>query len=66
MLFLGLAIVKQKNLHRIVGGLFTFFGACILFGGILGSGENWAGGIWFIGFLGWIIITLVLGGLTIE
>ena len=66
MLLLGLAIVKQKNLSPIVGGFFAFFGACVLFGGMFSEGDNWAGMIWFIGFLGWIIITLELGGLTIK
>ena len=28
--------------------------------------ENIGGLIWFIGFLGWIIMTVVLGGLTIK
>ena len=48
MLLLGLAIVKQKNLSPIVGGLFAFFGSGVLFGGIFSAGDNWAGFIWFM------------------
>lgn len=66
MLFLGLAIVKQKNLSPIVGGLFTFLGMCVLVGGMLSEGDNWAGMIWFIGFLGFPIITAVTGILTLR
>ena len=66
MLFLGLAIVKQKNLSQIVGGLFAFFGACILFGGMFSAGENWAGLIWFIGFLGFPITTAAAGFLILR
>jgi len=66
MLFLGLAIFKQKNLHKIVGGLFAFFGACVLFGGIFGSGDNWAGGIWFIGFLGFPVMSAATGFLILR
>ena len=66
MLFLGLAIVKQKNLSPIVGGLFTFLGMCVLLGGMLSEGDNWAGMIWFIGFLGFPIITAVTGILTLR
>ena len=66
MLFLGLAIVKQKTLSPIVGGLFTFLGMCVLVGGMLSEGDNWAGMIWFIGFLGFPIITAVTGILTLR
>ena len=66
MLFLGLAIVRQKNLNQIAGGLFTFFGACVLFGGILSAGDNWAGMIWFVGFLGFPIMTAVTGFLVLR
>ena len=66
MLFLGLAIVKQKNISPIVGGLFTFLGMCVLVGGMLSEGDNWAGMIWFIGFLGFPIITAVTGILTLR
>ena len=66
MLFLGLAIVRQQNLHRIVGGLFAFFGACVLFGGIFSAGDNWAGFIWFIGFLGFPVMTAATGFLTLR
>ena len=65
MLFLGLAILIQKNMSKIVGGLFTFFGVCVLFGGMLSVGDNWAGMIWFIGFLGFPIITAVTGFLIL-
>ena len=66
MLFLGLAIVRQKNLNQIVGGLFAFFGACVLFGGIFSAGDNWAGLIWFIGFLGFPIMTAATGFLILR
>ena len=66
MLFLGLAIVRQKNLSPIVGGLFAFFGACVLFGGMFSQGDNWAGGIWFLGFLGFPIMTAVTGFLILR
>ena len=65
MLLLGLAIVKQKNLSPIVGGFFAFFGACVLFGGMFSSGDNWAGMIWFIGFLGFPLMTAVTGFLIL-
>ena len=81
MLFLGLAIVRQRNLiswqlnlfwvikvnlSPIVGGLFTFFGACVLFGGVFSQGDNWAGGIWFIGFLGFPLTTAATGFLVLR
>ena len=65
MLFLGLAILRQKNFNQIVGGFFTFFGVCVLLGGMLSAGDNWAGMIWFIGFLGFPIMTSVTGFLTL-
>ena len=65
MLLLGLAIVKQKNLSPIVGGFFAFFGACVLFGGMFSSGDNWAGMIWVIGFLGFPLMTAVTGFLIL-
>ena len=65
MLLLGLAIVKQKNLSPIVGGFFAFFGACVLFGGMFSSGDNWAGMIWFIGFFGFPLMTAVTGFLIL-
>lgn len=65
MLFLGVAILKQKNFNKIIGGLFTFFGVCVLFS-IFSQGDNWAGMIWFIGFLGFPIITAVTGFLTLR
>ena len=66
MLLLGLAIVKQKNLSPIVGGFFAFFGACVLFGGMFSEGDNWAGMIWFIGFLGFPLITATTGFLILR
>ena len=66
-LLLGIAIFRQKNLNQIVGGITALFGACIVVGGLASAGsENFAGLIWFIGFLGWIIITVVIGGITIK
>ena len=66
MLLLGLAIVKQKNLSPIVGGFFAFFGACVLFGGMFSAGDNWAGVIWFIGFLGFPLTTATTGLLILR
>ena len=66
MLLLGLAIVKQKNLSPIVGGFFAFFGACVLFGGMFSEGDNWAGMIWFIGFLGFPLTTAATGLLILR
>ena len=66
MLFLGLAILRQKTFNQIVGGLYTFFGVCVLFGGIFSQGDNWAGLIWFIGFLGFPIMTAVTGFLILR
>ena len=76
MFLLGIAIVRQKNLNQIVGGLTALSGAFFLFGMLMPSGDpglaetstaEAIGGIsWFIGFLSWIIMTMVLGGLTIK
>ena len=66
MLFLGLAIVRQRNLSPIVGGLFAFFGACVLFGGMFSQGDNWAGGIWLLGFLGFPLTTAATGFLVLR
>ena len=66
MLLLGLAIIKQKNLSQIVGGLFTFFGACVLFGSIFSAGDNWAGMLWFVGFLGFPVTTAATGVLILR
>ena len=65
-LFLGLAILKQKNMSQIIAGIFTFSGACILFGGIFSVGDNWAGMLWFVGFLIFPIITAVTGFITLK
>jgi len=66
-LLLGIAIFRQKNLNQIVGGITALFGACIVGGALASAGpESFAGLIWFIGFLGWIVMTVVLGGLTIK
>jgi len=72
ILLLGIAIFRQQNLNQIVGGIAVLFGAFMVGGGLTSSmmassgSENIGGIIWFIGFLGWIIITVVLGGLTIK
>jgi len=69
---LGIAIFRQKNLNQIVGAITALFGGFIFVGGLASSfmtssgSENIGGLIWFIGFLGWIIMTVVLGGLTIR
>jgi hypothetical protein len=71
-LLLGIAIFRQKNLSQIVGGIAALFGACMVGGGLASSfmtssgSDNIGGLIWFIGFLGWIIITVVIGGITIK
>ena len=75
MFLLGIAIVRQKNLNQIVGGLTALSGAFFLFGMLMPSGDpglaetsttEAIGGIsWFIGFLSWIIMTMTLGILTI-
>ena len=65
ILLLGIAIVRQKNLSPIVGGFFAFFGACVLFGGMFSEGDNWAGMIWFIGFLGFPLTTAATGFLIL-
>ena len=67
ILLLGIAIFRQKHLNQIVGGITGLFGACIVVGSPISSDVDDIGGvIWFIGFLGWIIMTVVLGGLTIK
>ena len=69
---LGIAIFRQKNLNQIVGVITALFGACISVGSLASSfmtssgSENIGGLVWFIGFLGWIVMTVVLGGLTIK
>ncbi|MEC9451031.1 MAG: hypothetical protein VYB79_01370 [Chloroflexota bacterium] len=64
MLFLGSAILIQKNMSRIVGGLFTLFGVCVLLA-VFSAGDNWAGMLWFVGFLGFPIITSATGFITL-
>ena len=76
MFLLGIAIVRQKNLNQIVGGLTGLSGAFYLISLLMPAGDpglaetstaEAIGGIsWFIGFLSWIIMTMVLGGLTIK
>ena len=66
ILLLGIAIIRQKNLNQIVGGLFALFGACILVGGLFSAGGNLGGTIWFAGFLGWIFTTIAAGFLILR
>jgi len=76
MFFLGIAIVRQKNLNQIVGGLTGLSGAFFLISMLMPAGDPGLaetstaaaiGGIsWFIGFLSWIIMTMVIGGITIK
>ena len=76
LLLIGIAIVKQQNLNQIAGGLAAFFGTCLLMGTVLPSGDPGlettttlaaiGGTLWFIGFLGWPIITLVIGILVLR
>jgi len=61
ILLLGIAIIRQKNLNQIVGGLFILFGACIVVGGIFSVGDNIGGMIWLTGFLGWLLTTIATG-----
>ena len=76
MFFLGIAIVRQKNLNQIVGGLTALSGAFFLISMFMPAGdpglaetsttEAIGGILWFIGFLSWVVLTMVLGGLTIK
>ena len=76
MFLLGIAIVRQKNLNQIVGGLTGLSGALFLISLLMPAGdpgltetsttEAIGGILWFIGFLSWVIMTMVLGGLTIK
>lgn len=66
ILLLGIAIIRQKNLNQIVGGIAALFGAFMVGGGFLSEIVDIGGLIWFIGFLGWILITIVIGGITIK
>lgn len=65
-LLLGIAIVRQKNLNLIAGGFTALFGALLLIGWILPIENEAFGLVGFIGFLGWPIMTIVLGILTIR
>ena len=65
-LLLGIAIFRQKNLNHIVGIVTGVFGALLLAGWILPIENEAFGLIGFIGFLGWPIMTIVLGVLTIR
>ena len=76
LLLLGIAIVRQKNLNQIVGGLAGLSGALFLTGMIMPSGdpdlaetstiEAIGGFLWVIGFFSWIIMTMVIGGIIIK
>jgi|TARA_B110000263_G_scaffold233758_1_gene230909 hypothetical protein len=76
ILLLGIAIVRQKNLNLILGAFTGLFGVLLLIGGVIPAGDpslestttaEAAGGIvWFIGFLGWFVTTMVIGGFTIK
>ena len=76
ILLLGIAIFRQKNLNQIVGGITGLFGALLLLGMVLPAGdpsldststiEAIGGMLWFIGFLGWVLMTMVIGGITIK
>ena len=65
-LLLGIAIVRQKNLNLIAGGFTALFGALLLIGWILPIENEAFGLVGFIGLLGWPIMTIVLGILTIR
>ena len=64
-LLLGIAIVRQKNLNKIAGGLTGLFGALLLLGWVIPIEAEAFGMVGFIGFLGYPIMTIVLGILTI-
>ena len=64
-LLLGIAIVRQKNLNQIAGGLTGLFGALLLLGWVIPIEGEAFGMVGFIGFLGYPIMTIVLGVLTI-
>ena len=76
ILLLGIAIVRQKNLNLILGAFTGLFGLFLLVGGAMPSGdpgldstttaEALGGILWFIGFLGWFVTTMVIGGFTIK
>ena len=76
LLLIGIAIVKQQNLNQIAGWITALFGTCLLIGTILPAGDPSlettttvgavAGMSWIIGFLGWPIITLVIGILVLR
>ena len=76
LLLIGIAIVKQQNLNQIAGWITALFGTCLLIGTILPAGDPSlettttvgavAGILWIIGFLGWPIITLVIGILVLR
>ncbi len=76
ILLLGIAIFRQKNLNQIVGGVTGLFGALLILGMVLPAGdpsldststiEAIGGMLWFIGFLGWVLMTMVIGGITIK
>ena len=76
LLLIGIAIVKQQTLNQIAGWITALFGICLIIGAVLPSDDPSlettttlaaiGGIIWFIGFLGWPIITLVLGILVLR
>jgi hypothetical protein len=76
LLLLGIAILRQKNLHQIVGGITGLSGLLLLAGMLMPSAdpglaststtEAIGGWTWFLGFLGWLIMTMVIGGITIK
>ena len=76
ILLLGIAIVRQKNLKLILGAFTGLFGLLLLIGGVIPAGDpgldsttaiEAVGGIlWFIGFLGWFVTTMVIGGFIIK
>ena len=76
LLLIGIAIVKQQNLNQIAGWITALFGTCLLIGTMLPAGDPGlettttvgaiAGMLWFIGFLGWPIITLAIGVLVLR
>ena len=76
LLLIGIAIVKQQTLNQIAGWITALFGTCLIIGAVLPSDDPGlettttlaaiGGIIWFIGFLGWPIITLAIGVLVLR
>ena len=58
-ILLGIGIILQKNLHLILGIFIIIIGAAMFLMNIIG------GFLWIPGFLGFLILSLVTGILTV-